>query len=487
MVVALAAATAGIESSTVVPAPASAHASPPPVLFSLSESDLNRIVVDAFRAKLRPQLHGRKEKVSSGVSNLRYRAEVTDPVLRLAEDGTARISLEILDADVRIGSLQRREARCEGAGAEIDRANPVAVELTVGFSVDEGALKLVPRSVAIPEVKKRIRLVEPTRCENAPLPRWLLWWLGKPYLKRYIGGLDDLLLKRARDAAARFHEKEDAFLTRGVRRDFRLSAASLDLRAGSLLVGLTPSRSDMPAPGILNRASFPGTSFVGVSEGFVNEVARRVVAERPGTHRISSSSFKRLLSNDAVYALAPGLRRIGSKDRVYVEITYPNAPRFVFEPQGGDRSVAEGARARIRLELSGIDVNFRRDESGAQSLLGSLHVDAARITIVPAASILGGVSFKIVENDWTVSASGLEFDRSLVAATLQELTFSKVFETTYAPLFTRAMQLGSTSFVPRTFDVVDGYLVIGLGDPSKLEPARATEASTRTDTLLGSH
>ena len=77
-------------------------------------------------------------------------------------------------------------------------------------------------------------------------------------------------------------------------------------------------------------------------------------------------------------------------------------------------------------------------------------------------------------------------DEELAAATLQEMTFSKIFETSYEPLLTRSMHLGRTQFLPRSFGVVDGYLVIGLGEPPPPDGSPPAAAATRTGTLLGS-
>jgi hypothetical protein len=109
------------------------------------------------------------------------------------------------------------------------------------------------------------------------------------------------------------------------------------------------------------------------------------------------------------------------------------------------------------------------------------------VAVVPFANVLGGISFRIVENQWHVSSDGLEFDDDLVAATLQELTFGKIFATTYAPLLLRALHLGGTEFLPQSFAVNGNYLVIGLGEPHPSERARSSEAAKRTGTPLGSH
>ena len=459
---------------------------PAAVLLNLSERDLNRIVVDSFRKNGGPEFHGEKARVSSSVADLRYRASLTDPVVRLGDDGTAHLSLSILDANVRIGRLERRvgprEATCEEAGIDVDPQHPLDVGLALDLGIENGGLKIRPTSVEIPEAEERLQLVKPARCTNALLPRWFLWWVGKPFLRRSLGDLDEMVLKRARKSAARLEAKQGDVLKRGVGAELHLVPEAIDTSGGSLLVGLSasaeapgaaPPRGELPA-----RSSLPHDSFVGVSEPLVNEVARRVLARRPGSRRVSPPNVRKLLASDAVYALIPGLRGIGSKENVYFEVSYPTAPRFEFRDQDH--------QAVIRVLLSDVAIQIRRGEGERSKVLGTLRVDAARMAVTPVASLLGGISFRLVENQWRVSSSGLQFNDDLVAATLQEITFGKIFATTYEPLLTKAMRLGETQFLPRSFAVIDRYLVIGLGEPPPRELARSASAARRTDSLHGS-
>src|SRR5262245_28798624 len=197
--------------------PASTFSETSAVLLNVSERDLNRIVVDSFHANGGPRFAGEKERVSSSVADLRYSALFSDPVVRLGTDGTARLSLDIKDASLRIGRLERKiggmQAHCEDAGFDIDPSDPLAVEMAVDLTVENGALRLIPTSVEIPDVRDRLRLVEPTHCSHTILPRWMLWWIGKPYLRRSLGNLDATILSRARKSAARFEAKE-ALLTK---------------------------------------------------------------------------------------------------------------------------------------------------------------------------------------------------------------------------------------------------------------------------------
>jgi hypothetical protein len=464
------------------------------VLLNVSERDLNRIVVDSFHANGGPRFEGGKARVSSSVADLRYHALFSDPVVRLGRDGSAHVSLDILDASLRIGRLERkvigRQARCEDAGLDVDPENPLAVDLRLDLSVTDGALRLNPTSVEIPEAEKRLRLVEPDRCVNTPLPRWLLWSLGKSYFRRSVGNLDKMILERARKSATRFEEKESLLTSRWElpkHRDdlgpsVRLFPQTLDMSRGSLLVGLTASSvgpTVSSAPNRLNGTSLPSGSFLGLSESFVNEISRRVVSNKSKSQKKSTGRFRKLLASDAAYTLVPGLRKIDSKENLTLDITYPSAPRFEFRPLNGE--------ALIRVVLRDVQVDVRKDEGGRKTVLGTIRVDSGRMAVVPYMGLLGGISFRVVENQWQVSSTGLEFDEDLVAATLQEVTFGKIFATSYEPLLKRALRLGETEFVPQSFGVTDGYLVIALGEPPPREAENPAAAAMRTGTPLGSH
>jgi hypothetical protein len=482
-----------------------AFSEPAAVLVNVSERDLNRIIVDAFHANGGPRFDGGKQRVSSSVADLRYHANFSDPVIRLGKDGTARLSLDILDASLRIGRLERkiggREARCEDAGFDVDPGSPLGVDLDLDLTIANGALRVVPRSVDIPEAEERIRLVEPARCRNTPLPRWFLWWLGKSYFRRSIGNLAEIVLERARTSATRFEAKGSLVTSRweiprerhddlGTR--LRLIPETLDTSGGSLLFGLTassagPTVQSAPSRRLDGTGLLPSGSFLGLSESFVNETSRRVASNKASSQRKSTGKFRKLLASDAVYALVPGLRKLDSNASVYFEVAFPSAPHFEFRRVEAVGSVPTGSRALIRVLLSGVEIGVRKDEGGRKTLLGKLRVDSGRMAVVPFTNLLGGISFRIVENQWQVSSTGLEFDEDLVAATLQEITFSKIFATSYEPLLARALHLGGTEFIPQSFDVTGGYLVIGLGEPRPPERGDPVAAATRTGIPLGSH
>jgi hypothetical protein len=467
------------------------------VLLNVSERDLNRIVVDAFHANGGPNFVGVKERVSSSVADLRYSARFSDPVIRLGSDGTARLSLDILDASLRFGRLERkiggRQARCEDAGVDVDAGSPLGVDLTFGLAVENGSLRVLPTSVAIPEAEERLRLVEPARCKNTPLPRWFLWWVGKSYFRRMVDRLDEVVLERARTSAARLEEKENVLTKRweipkerrnAVEASLRLFPESVDVSGGSVLLTMTASSAGPAAlsPAAVRREGarpLPAGSFLGVSESFVNETARRAASNKSSSQRGSTGNFRKLLTSNSVYALIPGLRKIDSKANVYFDVAFPTAPRFEFRRD-------EGGDAVIRVLLSGAVVNIRKDEGGKKTLLGTLRVESGRMAVVPFTNLLGGISFRMVENRWSVSSTGLDFDEDLVAATLQEIAFGKIFATSYEPLLSRALHLGDTAFVPSSFAVEGRYLLIGLSEPRPPEKEDSAAAAMRTGTLLGS-
>ena len=469
------------------PTPAPPFVEPSAVLLNLSERSLNRIVVDTFHANGGPLVSGERARVSARVADLRYRAALSEPVLRLGEDGTAHLSMEILEANLRIGQLDRSVdgsgARCEGAGIDVDPTLPLRVNLALGLAVENGALRLHPTSVEIADLQDRLLLVSPTRCTNSFFPAWFLWWVGKPFLRRSVGNLDEILLERVRKSAARLEEKQ-ARVSRAWGEDLHLFPSALDTRGGSLLVGLTASSAEdppapAPPPEIKGEGALPSGSFLGISESLANEVARRAFSRKTRFPLRSGLSAQRLLSSEAIYALIPGLRGLDSREQLDLDLSFREAPRLEFDagPDG---------QARIRVLVSGVDLRILRKEADRATWLGTLHIESGRMAAVPFPNVLGGISFRVVENRWKTSSSGLAFDDEMVAATLQEIAFGKIFETSYAPLLTRNLHIGDTEFVPRWFTAARGYLIIGLGEGPPLEPSRSPAAATRTDSLLGS-
>ena len=122
---------------------------------------------------------------------------------------------------------------------------------------------------------------------------------------------------------------------------------------------------------------------------------------------------------------------------------------------------------------------------GRDRVLGSLEIASGRLVVAPERNVLGGISFRVVENEWSARSTGIEFDDELFAATLEELIFGAVFETSYQPLF-RKLTLADTAFAPRSFEIAGDYLVIGVeGHPE--DPAHDERtAATRTTSPHGS-
>ena len=459
------------------------------LLVNVTESDLNRIVLGAFHSNGGPNFEGTRHRVSAAVSELTYEARLSDPLVTLGERGAASLTFDIRSASLQIGRLERkiagRAASCENASLTVDPSRPLRVTVALEFRVEDGDLRVVPASVSVPDAESRMSLMKPSHCTNAPLPRWLLWWLGKPYLRRYLTNLDAILLDRAK-SAARVEQTRDV-----LRRSWEGSggeqlhvfAAALDTSARSLLVSLTaasgpddsgPSAAPVPAGLPTDR------SFLAVSETFTNEVLRRAVARMSVERLRPAGNLGKLVRSGSVYALIPGLRGLDRTDTLLYSVDFRTAPRVEF-------SKVPGGEAMIHFLASDVDLRLWKEDAHGTSLLGTLEVESGRVAVVPFWSVLGGVSFRIVENEWTVSSKGIRFDDALVAATLQELTFGRIFETTYEPLGASRLHVGTTNFEPRAFDAVGDYLVIELGAEGSDLWERAAGAPMRIGTLPASH
>lgn len=469
---------------------------PDALLLNVTESDLNRIVAGFFHSNGGPNFEGTKRRVSASVGDLTYEARLSEPLLQLGEAGKARLTFDVREASLRIGRLERkiggRWASCENASVHVDPSRPLEVMLALEFRIAEGGLRIVPDSVSVPDAENRLTLMKPSRCTNAPLPRWLLWWFGKPYLRRYLGSLDEILLERARKSVARMDEKR-SFLRRswevpggrdsGDEAELHLFPAALDTSRGSLLVSLTassappgpgPSARPVPGPGLAT-----DRSFVALSEPFANEIARLAVSRMSVERLRPTGNLRRLLKSGSIYALIPGLRGLEETDTLLYSVLFRTAPRIEFaKSSAGD--------ATIHLLLSDIELRVFKEDPRGTTLLGTLEVTSGTLRVVPFRSLLGGVSFRIVENEWTVSSTGIPFDDALVSATLQELTFGRIFETTYQPLGATSLHVGETVFVPRAFEAQGDYLVIELGAPETGLEERAARAPTRTEPLPAS-
>ena len=468
------------------------------VVINLAERDLNVLLREAFASAGGSRIEGRREKISRGVSDVHYSVDLSVPVLELEEQGRMSLRLDVLQADVKIGRIERRIgkrlAHCEGAGIVVAPDRPLALNASFRFELTDGALNVVPEALSLDNARKDLRLRKPVSCHNAILPRWLLWWIGKPYLRRRINRLDEVMLARMQRNA------EDLSRSGGLLHDYLngtdgemgLSAQTLDTSHESLLMILGGSAAaaaaDAPtAPDWV--ADERDHSFLGVSESFLN---RRLAAAFPGRPTEPSKpkgNLRKLARSRSLYTLVPGLRAFESTENLFFSITLP-APRVEFDSIDraragldpsivGEPVVHHGKRAVIRLHLAGVELNVWKIDNEQRTPLGTLKIDSARVAVVPFVSILGGVSFELVENVWKLSSSGVEFSEHMLAATIQEMVFGEIFQTRYEPLFQGALSLGDASLAPIAFRTIDGYLVIELGAGSPPTPRR-------TDNLLAS-
>ena len=184
---------------------------PNAVLVNITEDDLNLILRDAFRTRYGSGVEGTKDDPSRGVESLHYQVSFSEPLLSLGEDGRARLTVNIVQGELTIDRFERRLLRrnmaCENARVTVEQDNPVDLTLSVRFAVADHDLRIVPEGVALTNTKG-FRLHKPERCVKNPLPEFLMWWIGKPQLRRKIERLDDLLLARAREGADELNEDE---------------------------------------------------------------------------------------------------------------------------------------------------------------------------------------------------------------------------------------------------------------------------------------
>lgn len=476
--------------AAIAAAPARSFDRPGALLLNVTESDLNRIVVGSFLSNGGPEFQGSKRRSSAAVSDLTYRAKLSEPLLALEEGGKASLTFDIREGNLRIGRIERkiagRSASCEDTRVYVDPTRPLDVTLGLDFRIENGDLRIVPDRVSLPDAEHRLNLVKPERCTNAPLPRWLLWWIGKPTLKRYLDNLDDLLLERAKKSATRIEERRDLLrkswqVADGSR--VHLYPTSLDTGHGSLFVSLEAS-SEPPAAGTAARfdaRGLPGDrSYVALSESFVNDLARIAISRTSSERLRPTGNLGKLLRSSSAYALIPGLRGLASTEKLLYSVAFHAPPRIEFKAGAGGDAIIHMALSDIELRL------YKEEVDHATTLLGALAVKSGNLAVVPYRGVLGGISFRILENEWVVSSSGIRFDDALVAATLQEVTFSRFFETTYRPLAVEHWRLGSSGFAPLAFHAEKGYLVIDVGEAPSAHEERAERAPMRTAALPAS-
>jgi len=459
------------------------------VLINVTQQDLNLIVRSLVRANGGPDLEGSRDRSSKGISDLHYRARLTEPVLTLGDSGRGRLSVGIEDGGIEIGRIERkmgdRTAYCEDLGAVVKR--PIDVDLDFELRIESGDLHVVPESLELSKPKASFKLIKPARCENMPLPTWLAWWIGKGKIKDKLAKLDDALLESARKSAAGLNGR-DGFLRKrwaheaedGGGHFITLQPEWLSTSPGALTVSMATESSQAPSgpPGTTDWAeALAGRSFVGVSESFLKSYLRFAVSDLAETRRKPSGDYRRLFKSSSIYALIPGLREVESKDDLSISFALRSQPdiqiRSVTAGEIGidprlERAAAERpdeSRAVIRVVLSDLEMKLwsSSEASAEPEPIGTLVVDSGVVGVVPFLNTIGGVSFALVENEWKLSSSGIDFNEELFAATLQELVFGEVFETHYEPVWTDALTVGDTRFGPRYFRSIGGYLVVELG------------------------
>jgi hypothetical protein len=462
---------------------------PNAVVINLTEEDLNLLLREAFLTTGGRRIEGVREQVAGGLSDLRYEAQLSDPELTLGENGRMSLRCDIRRADVRISSLERRigrrVARCENLGVVVDPRRPVEFRLDLRFSVEASELRVVPEMLRLDDARRNMRLIRPSRCENAILPRWLLWWIGKPMLRRRLGKLDQILLASARRSAEDLNRSGG--LLRG-RRDkgddtMQLYPRSLETDEHSLTMILAGSEraptSEARPDWIDGRRD--GT-FIAFSQSFLNQLLASSLPKGVMEPSEPHGPLRTLFESSSLYTLIPGLRDLPTRDGLHFSLAL-SAPmveldRIPFAEAGLDPALVRepihdrGERALLRLHLSGIELSLWQIDETERSILGTLRIDSGRVAVVPFFNVLGGISFELVENEWEISSSGIEFNEQVLAATIQEVVFGEVYETRIDPLARGALRIGDVELAPRGFRVVEDYLLVEVGGDPESEGAR---------------
>jgi hypothetical protein len=472
------------------------YAEPNAVLVNVTESDLNRVLSGTLLAGGGSFFEGSLTSLSKGFSDVHYRASVSDPVLKLSPDGEAVVSVSIREARLTIGRYERRTGRkvayCENLGATVEPGRPVDVALSLRFAIEGENLRVVPTGVSIPDAEKNIQLIKPSRCKNGPLPTWLLWWIGKPRLRRRLGSLEDVLLASVKESASRldgglFLKRWDlgASPERGEGEGLLLRPDHLDTSRGALFMSLAAS----DAPGAPVNAAIPewaaplaDRTYVSVSESFLNAISRQALSRISLLPREPGTNMQKLIESDAFLALVPGARGIEEREKLYLTFRLGAAPEVALRSvplsdtalatgdegdeagarAGSDRSAdgREGEGATMSVHLSGLEMQLWEAAAAGNVLLGTVTIDSGDVTLSPRANPLGGISFEVLSNDWVVSSNGIEFNEELIAAAIQEMIFAEAFESRYAPLLRAGLGVGDARLMPRSVRVVERHLIV---------------------------
>lgn len=458
------------------------------LLINITQADLNRVLASGFEGGSRV-VEGGAERIGKGVEGLSYRADLSAPRLTLGDNGRAWLRMQILEADVQIERFERKFALCENLGVAIDRERPVEVGIELAFSIVDRDLSVSPDNVWLLDARKGFRLIRPSRCSKSLLPRWLLWWLGKPYLRRYIDRLDELLLAEARDGAASL--AGDQGLARRqwsiVSADpelppleFHLYPHRLDTSQGALFVRFAGSTTGDqavrpgPEPAVGPTAD---RSFVALSEGFANALLGLTLNNVAALPLRPGSDAARLLREGRGRALVPGLAGEEVRELAFA-VRFLTPPKLAFDAVPG-----EGQRALIRLSFTDVEIELRDEGAPGGRSLGIVVLEAGELSVVPYLSVLGGISLELIDNDWLVSSSGIEVNERLLAAAIQELVFSRMFRTRYEPLARGDVHIGDSDVEPRYFSVEGSYLVIDT-DFGTCAPSEGTPCPAATPTSV---
>lgn len=471
---------------------------PSAVVVNLTEADLNHVLRELFVSAGGAHLTGESERVSKGVFGLSYEADLSVPELTLGDGGRASLDLAIERADVRIdrleGRIGSRKAHCENAGLAVDPERPLELSFALRFSIEGGGLRVIPESVRLDDARTDFRLIKPTRCENALLPRWLLWWIGKPQLRRRAEQLDEVLLARLRSGADDLNGSS-GLLAKSWEGDggetFRLYPRQVDTAGGSLLLTLAGGSTEVENTTTGNPPWVDGRrsgSFLALSGSLLDRLAELTFPEGEVEPSKPTGQLRKLFRSDSLFTLIPGVRGLDVDTLSFtLKLTPPRFTlRSVEEDEAGldstllgEAAGSAGPRAALGIELAGVELKIWQAREDEYDALGTLTIDSGRFTVVPFFNLLGGISFELIENDWKLSSSGIAFNEHVLAATLQEFVFGEIFETRVEPLARGALKIGDVELGGGGFRVVEDYLIIEVG-------AAPDPAPTRTDSLLAS-
>jgi hypothetical protein len=175
-----------------------------------------------------------------------------------------------------------------------------------------------------------------------------------------------------------------------------------------------------------------------------------------------------LLNSGAAYALAPGLRRIESKENIDLEIRFSSVPRFEFESVT-DKTVASDARALIRVVLSGVELNLRKESAGQSFDHRHASCRFGQDECRPVCESPGWDLIPARRESMEGLLEGLEFDedprgRHAPGGDLREDLRDELRPGVDAHAASRKHRVRPAA----SFAVNDGYLLIGLGEPPPL-------------------